>query len=102
MNAAVQPWFDAGCTADRMSFGLLSDQAVTEKEAVAVLSAVHALGVKRVDIWSQPWTWPNFTEVWSTGFQQFIADNYTSASEGEVAAEHRHVQKRLKRMGGRS
>ena len=104
MTAAVQPWFDAGCTAERMSFGLLSDQALSPTEATAVLDAVSALGVKRVDIWSQPWTWPNFTEVWSDGFKRFIADNETAAAAvgGGVEAQHRHAgEKRMKRKGGR-
>ena len=63
-----------------------------------MLSAVHALGVKRVDIWSQPWTWPNFTQIWSASFKQFIADTNSSTvvveSEKEVP-QHRHVHKRL-------
>lgn len=105
MNAAVQPWFDAGCTADRMSFGLLSDQALSEKEASAVLSAVRALGVKRVDIWSEPWTWTNFTQVWSKQLRQFIDDNETVVSSekesSSTSVQHRHAQKRSKRVGGR-
>ena len=102
MNAAVQPWFDAGCTADRMSFGLLSDQALSEDEATAVLAAVTALGVKRVDIWSEPWTWKNFTNVWSDSLQKFIAANDTAVVvDSDSRVQHRHVQKRLSRAGGR-
>ena len=101
MDEAVQPWFDAGCTADRMSFGLLSDQALTDDEVTAVLGAVTALGVKRVDIWSEPWTFGNFTTVWNAGLQQFIADNSTAVAESEQRAQHRHAHQRLKRAGGR-
>ena len=101
MDAAVQPWFDAGCAVERMSFGLLTDQALNEKEVAAMLTAVRARGVKRVDLWSEPWTYGNLTTVWDTGLRKFIADDSDSegGSKGQASVEgHRHaVLRRLNR-----
>lgn len=77
---SVQPWYDAGCTAARMSFGLLTDEAATSSELDTMFATISKLAVRSLDIWVNPWRSPNIAKQWAEPLKRFI-----SGGETEVA-----------------
>ena len=76
---SVQPWYDAGCAASRMSFGLLTDEASTEGELDLMFATIGKLGVKSVDIWVNPWRSADLTSHWADRLKRFIGSGTETA-----------------------
>ena len=77
-NRSVAPWFAAGCTAERMSLGLLQNQAATADAVKEMMAAVRALGISKVDIWSNPWRSKDVIGVWQDELRAFVNGSVTS------------------------
>ena len=88
---AVAPWTDAGCTPQRMSLGLLQNEANTTAQAAAMFAAVRAVGVTRVDIWDNPWTSKDVTGVWADSMRAFIGGS-NSTTTATVPSRHSHLR----------
>ena len=87
---AAAPWLAAGCTAERLSLGVLQNEATTTAQAEAMFAAVKALGVSKLDIWVNPWVSKDVTGVWADGLRAFI--NSTTAAP--APRRHRHLRLR--------
>ena len=83
MQRAVQPWFNAGCDASRLSLGLLQNQATTAQQAEQMMAEVTKLGVNKVDIWTNPWTTKTLIGVWDAALEAFIKGSHQTVEVDE-------------------
>eukprot|EP01119_Soliformovum_irregulare_P021284 TRINITY_DN7057_c0_g1_i1.p1 TRINITY_DN7057_c0_g1~~TRINITY_DN7057_c0_g1_i1.p1 ORF type:complete len:331 (+),score=56.79 TRINITY_DN7057_c0_g1_i1:16-1008(+) len=70
-RSAAQPWFDAGCTPDRISLGLFPDEANVTNNIDLMFSTLDEMKIRSVDIWVNMWQ-SNATTLWKKQLAQFI------------------------------
>ena len=71
-SASIDWYTSHGCTAERLSIGLLAGQANTTDEATALLDAVRERGVSSVDLWANLWGQPELLDAWQTPLASFL------------------------------
>jgi hypothetical protein len=71
-NASIEWYTSHGCSPQRLSLGLLSDQINASEDAVELLAAVSAADVAHVDIWANLWAQPKLMEAWREPLAGFV------------------------------
>lgn len=70
--ASIDWYTSHGCTVDRLSIGLLTNQANCTEEVTTLLDAVRGRGISAVDLWANLWGQPELLDAWLSPLESFL------------------------------